>query len=33
MNGLSELCVWLASALSVSVGILACKLFARLWRD
>ncbi len=25
--------VWLASALSVSVGILACKIFARLWRD
>lgn len=25
--------VWLASALSVSAGILACKLFARLWRD
>ena len=24
--------VWLASALSVSVGILACKIFARLWR-
>lgn len=25
--------VWLASALSVGVGILACKLFARAWRD
>ena len=25
--------VWLASALSVVVGILACKLFARIWRD
>ena len=25
--------VWLASALSVWVGILACKLFARVWRD
>ena len=25
--------VWLASALSVGVGILACKLFARMWRD
>ena len=25
--------VWLASALSVGVGILACKLFARLWRN
>ena len=25
--------VWLASALSVGVGILACKLFARIWRD
>ena len=25
--------VWLASALSVGVGILACKLFARVWRD
>ncbi len=25
--------VWLASALSVGVGILACKIFARLWRD
>lgn len=25
--------VWLASALSVSVGILACKIFARLWGD
>ena len=25
--------VWLASALSVSVGIAACKLLARLWRD
>lgn len=24
--------VWLASALSVGVGILACKLFARVWR-
>ncbi len=24
--------VWLASALSVGVGILACKLFARIWR-
>ena len=24
--------VWLASALSVAVGILACKLFARFWR-
>lgn len=25
--------VWIASALSVSVGILACKLCARIWRD
>jgi len=25
--------VWLASALSVSVGVLACKLLARVWRD
>ena len=25
--------VWLASALSVGVGITACKLFARVWRD
>lgn len=25
--------VWLASAISVGVGILACKLLARLWRD
>ena len=25
--------VWLASAMSVGVGILACKIFARLWRD
>ena len=25
--------VWLASALSVTVGILAARLFARLWRD
>ena len=25
--------VWLASALSVGAGILACKLFARLWRN
>ena len=25
--------VWLASALSVVVGISACKLFARIWRD
>ena len=25
--------VWLASALSVGVGILACKVFARIWRD
>lgn len=25
--------VWLASALSVGVGILACKLLSRLWRD
>ncbi len=25
--------VWLASCLSVGVGILACKLFSRLWRD
>lgn len=24
--------VWLASALSVGVGILACKIFARLWK-
>lgn len=24
--------VWLASSLSVGVGILACKLFARVWR-
>ena len=25
--------VWLASALSVGVGIAACKIFARVWRD
>ena len=25
--------VWLASALSVSVGVLACKVLARLWRE
>ena len=25
--------VWLASALSVIVGILACKIFSRVWRD
>ena len=25
--------VWLASALSVGVGILACKIFARMWRE
>ena len=25
--------VWLASALSVGVGIAACRIFARLWRD
>ena len=25
--------VWLASALSVSVGVLACKVLARLWRN
>ena len=25
--------VWLASALSVGVGILACKIFSRVWRD
>ena len=25
--------VWLASALSVGVGIGACKIFARIWRD
>lgn len=25
--------VWLASAISVGVGIMACKLLARLWRD
>ena len=25
--------IWLASALSVGVGIAACKLFARIWRD
>ena len=25
--------VWLASALSVGAGILACRLLARLWRD
>ena len=25
--------VWLASALSVGVGVLACKVLARLWRD
>ena len=25
--------VWLSSALSVGVGISACKLFARIWRD
>ena len=24
--------VWLASALSVGVGITACKIFARIWR-
>ena len=24
--------VWLASALSVGVGVTACKLFARIWR-
>ena len=25
--------VWLASTLSVGVGILACKIFAKIWRD
>lgn len=25
--------VWLASALSVAVGILACKIFSKLWRN
>ena len=25
--------VWLASVISMGVGILACKLFARIWRD
>jgi spore maturation protein A len=25
--------VWLASAISVGVGITAAKVFARLWRD
>lgn len=25
--------VWLASALSVGVGILACKIFSKVWRD
>lgn len=25
--------VWLASALSVGVGIAACKLFSKIWRD
>lgn len=25
--------VWLASALSVGVGILACKIFAKVWRE
>jgi spore maturation protein A len=25
--------VWLASTLSVGVGVLACKIFARIWRD
>lgn len=25
--------VWLASTVSVGVGILACKIFARVWRD
>lgn len=25
--------VWLASALSVGVGIVACKVFSRVWRD
>lgn len=25
--------VWLASALSVGVGIIACKIFAKTWRD
>ena len=25
--------VWLASAISVGVGIGACKLLARMWRD
>ena len=25
--------VWLASTLSVGVGITACKIFARIWRD
>lgn len=25
--------VWLASSLSVGAGVLACKVFARLWRD
>lgn len=25
--------VWLASGLSVGVGVLACKICARIWRD
>ena len=25
--------VWLASSLSVGVGILVCKLLSRVWRD
>lgn len=25
--------VWLASTLSVGVGILACRIFAKVWRD
>ena len=25
--------VWLASALSVGVGILACTIFSKIWRD
>lgn len=25
--------VWLASTLSVGVGILACKIFARVWKE
>ena len=25
--------VWLASGLSVGAGVLACKIFARIWRD